>query len=413
MQDALGDDMAKVVDALDPFDAMMLGSLGPVVGAADALNEKRFEYIVRTELDYGPVEAQLFLEYMFSRMYTEDIRKVLRLLAEHRYFSRFIMTPGPDLQLITSVRDVGSMPSSGKNLVVVADVAGVLHFRIFDEEGKVVADTDEKGLTGKARQVEDLRKQIERLGPAHEPTEGDKVLIVDAVTSILGQGQYTQELREYLKGRGIKLEEFKDRETRAGDFGRGAAEFFEEAMKTIPIVSDSIYAREQEEARRLPAGYAEALLNLRMGLFSQRLTPGNAALGAFDYATLGIPLGYYGAAKGVIEGGRDILLKDDPTKGTKELLPAVILLLTHLGGAKGRAGGAGDEGAIRGPAGAGQFELPGYRGPLDPGLARLARSWNWAPGSSRRAASSLNGSAPTGWRRRLASSGTIRRRRGS
>ena len=35
------------------------------------------------------------------------------------------------------------IPTSGKNLVIVADVKGVLHFRSFDADGRVIVDTDE------------------------------------------------------------------------------------------------------------------------------------------------------------------------------------------------------------------------------------------------------------------------------
>jgi len=61
--------------------------------------------------------------------------------------------PGYDLRLMSSESDVSRIPTSGQNLVIVADVKGVLHFRIFDADGKVVVDADATSLTTKARSM--------------------------------------------------------------------------------------------------------------------------------------------------------------------------------------------------------------------------------------------------------------------
>ena len=53
---------------------------------------------------------------------------------------------------MSSVKDVGGIPTEGKNLIIVAAVDHVLHFRIFDGDGKVVLDTDEKRLAAQAQQ---------------------------------------------------------------------------------------------------------------------------------------------------------------------------------------------------------------------------------------------------------------------
>ena len=55
---------------------------------------------------------------------------------------------------MSSLNDVSGIPTEGKNLIIVAAVNNVLHFRIFKGDGKVVVDTDEKTLTKKARQIE-------------------------------------------------------------------------------------------------------------------------------------------------------------------------------------------------------------------------------------------------------------------
>ena len=68
------------------------------------------------------------------------------------------MESGFNLRLMSSVSDVGGIPAEGKNLIVVVPVNNVLHFRIFDGDGKEVVDTDERKLTEQARRMEDLRK---------------------------------------------------------------------------------------------------------------------------------------------------------------------------------------------------------------------------------------------------------------
>ena len=76
-----------------------------------------------------------------------------------------------DLRLMSSVNDVSGIPTGGKSLIIVAAVDHVLHFRIFDSDGQVVVDTDEKKLAGQAGQIEDLRKQLESLWPPYELTK--------------------------------------------------------------------------------------------------------------------------------------------------------------------------------------------------------------------------------------------------
>jgi membrane fusion protein (multidrug efflux system) len=101
--------------------------------------------------------------------------------------------PGFDLQLKSSLNDERSIPRAGKSLVVVAAVNNVLYFRIFDRNGVVVVDTNERKLTGQSRQIEDLKKQLENLWPLREVTGSGKDQVISAVTSILG---YTHALRD-------------------------------------------------------------------------------------------------------------------------------------------------------------------------------------------------------------------------
>jgi hypothetical protein len=60
---------------------------------------------------------------------------------------------GFDVLLMSPVKDVNSIPTSGSRVIRVANVQGVLHFRIVDFPGKLVVDTGENQLRDKAPQM--------------------------------------------------------------------------------------------------------------------------------------------------------------------------------------------------------------------------------------------------------------------
>ncbi|HMB04541.1 MAG TPA: hypothetical protein VKP69_12480 [Isosphaeraceae bacterium] len=43
---------------------------------------------------------------------------------------------------MSSLKDVSGIPTEGKDLIIVTAVNNVLHFRIFDGDGKLVVDSD-------------------------------------------------------------------------------------------------------------------------------------------------------------------------------------------------------------------------------------------------------------------------------
>ncbi len=92
-----------------------------------------------------------------------------------------------DLQLITvsSVRDI---PTTGKNEILVAKVNNLLHFRIFDENGNLVADTNETKMTlmAQAPVLADLKKQLESVWPPHKLAKNEKERVVTTVASLVG-----------------------------------------------------------------------------------------------------------------------------------------------------------------------------------------------------------------------------------
>ena len=146
---------------------------------SDALGRGKiiFELVIKTTDSTEPPEEG------FQRRVIQKIREEFPGVEVVESRKGSILT-GFDLRLMSSLNDVSGIPTEGKNLIIVAAVDNVLHFRIFDGDGKVVVDTDEKRLTEQARQIEDLRKQLESLWPPHELTRSDKDRVITAVTSI-------------------------------------------------------------------------------------------------------------------------------------------------------------------------------------------------------------------------------------
>jgi hypothetical protein len=97
------------------------------------------------------------------------------LLAENAY----------DLRLIRATT-VGDLPIEGESLVVVAEVAGVLHFRIFDAAGAQVIDTDESELAGKTTELTALRGRLSGLWATTNLLNSDKSTVVASASSIVG-----------------------------------------------------------------------------------------------------------------------------------------------------------------------------------------------------------------------------------
>jgi len=97
----------------------------------------------------------------------------------------FELRTGFDLRLMSSMDDVSGMPTTGTNLFVVANVKGVLCFRIFDTKGKVDVDTDEKSLAKQAQPIADLKRQLSNLWPPHELISSEKQKVIAAVSSIV------------------------------------------------------------------------------------------------------------------------------------------------------------------------------------------------------------------------------------
>ena len=136
-----------------------------------------------------PIIARRFLDYTDHAWIGGgrfEIEGVTHVLTGQRLKGKLLPVEC-SLRLMPTVADVSEIPTEGKDLIVVAAVDRVLHFRMFDGDGKSVVDTDEKRFSQKARQIESLKKQLAGLWAPHELTEPERVRVVSAVTSIVGR----------------------------------------------------------------------------------------------------------------------------------------------------------------------------------------------------------------------------------
>jgi hypothetical protein len=93
LQNALGvDGFDKLLQRLDDFDAVYLGSLGPVTLGREILTGKRVDYMLRIR-NYGAQQSQVFYTWMFSRMTNEEIDALLKQLGHEKRLKDTVFTP--------------------------------------------------------------------------------------------------------------------------------------------------------------------------------------------------------------------------------------------------------------------------------------------------------------------------------
>jgi hypothetical protein len=91
------------------------------------------------------------------------------------------------LQLLPSVNDPSELPSKGKSLIVLARLHNLLRFRIFDNDGDKIVDTDETQLPAKSQAIQKIKSMIV---PAWDGTKlggQAEAAVIAAVTSIFCQ----------------------------------------------------------------------------------------------------------------------------------------------------------------------------------------------------------------------------------
>jgi multidrug efflux pump subunit AcrA (membrane-fusion protein) len=86
---------------------------------------------------------------------------------------------GSDLRLMPALKEARELPSTGRELVVLARVQDVLHVRIFDDHGKTVVDAKETELAEKhAKELDALEGMLRGAwgAPRVSPLDKDKIL---------------------------------------------------------------------------------------------------------------------------------------------------------------------------------------------------------------------------------------------
>ncbi len=80
-----GVDMVRLVERLNDWSAVRLGALGPLPArAAEILNRKRASFLVTATREYGVAPAEVFALFVIHSAFDEDLRQVLRRLAEDK-----------------------------------------------------------------------------------------------------------------------------------------------------------------------------------------------------------------------------------------------------------------------------------------------------------------------------------------
>ena len=95
------------------------------------------------------------------------------LISENAYDLRLVRTDSID-----------NLPVEGESLVVVAEISGKLHFRVFNSAGGQVFDAAEGALTGKSAEISDLRSRLSSLWATTNLPASDKAAVVSAAAGI-------------------------------------------------------------------------------------------------------------------------------------------------------------------------------------------------------------------------------------
>ena len=123
-------------------------------------------------------------------------------------------TPGFDLQLQKNLQNKDEIQTDGKNLIILASVNDVLHFRIIDGDGNIKkavekdAVDDETSLKEQAQQIEVLKKKLKSLWPPHVLTWSEKDWLIPDVTSIVDVDHLLPSTDQDDKGKGEQILSF-------------------------------------------------------------------------------------------------------------------------------------------------------------------------------------------------------------
>ena len=106
LQNQLGSRMEQVLDSLSDFEAVLVGSLGPVRFGREKLTEKRENYMLDIR-KYGSLQSPIFYGWMFSNMSNEEADALLKQLAADQRLKHTVLSPGTEgLQSLIRARGI-------------------------------------------------------------------------------------------------------------------------------------------------------------------------------------------------------------------------------------------------------------------------------------------------------------------
>ncbi len=109
----------------------------------------------------------------------EDLRRELV-----NYWPPAPLTRADKELLFPSLKSIIGYPQDFKRLMVLAEVNGLLHFRVYHADGRLLVDTNEARLASKATEIKDLKSLMAGLWH-DELSKEEKKQVIDKMTSII------------------------------------------------------------------------------------------------------------------------------------------------------------------------------------------------------------------------------------
>ncbi|MBZ4418116.1 HNH endonuclease [Myxococcus sp. RHSTA-1-4] len=86
--------MARLVDGLDDWSAVRLGTQGPLRAGSSTLNRKRAAFLVAASQEYGIARAEVFALFIIHAAFTDDLHEVLVVLARDKRLAQTVLRMG-------------------------------------------------------------------------------------------------------------------------------------------------------------------------------------------------------------------------------------------------------------------------------------------------------------------------------
>ncbi len=362
-------DMPRLVESLTDWDAVRLGSLGPVrEDAADILNRKRLAFIHHATDKYGVAHAEVFVRFLLDSAYDDELREILFWLAQDKRLDTTLgLMPRARAELDARSLKLSARPDRDFQPGDLMRGAGRAVTDLLTHEQEKNAwythYTRQRGQLPPSYQ-EDL-DEVEREAAKQHFSAGNVVLgSVDHLTFgvplgfyylgagtghglySLSQGEYEQAIREltpvallatlYVGGKGVRTLY----EARGGGAG------LQRGLETVRVRLSLLAERTRELQARLGAG-VEGLRELAGYIQASREAGRFVAVGGMDAA-----LALY-EAQGNVARARPLMSKARPgATGSPSVKGGA-------GAGAGEAAAAADEAARPSPMKASATERPG------------------------------------------------------